>query len=148
MNNFDFAIVLDFEATCFGPNEKPPVGWKPEILEFPAVLVQLETGEILDEFHHFISPTENGELSPFCRKFLHLADRDLTGESDLENVLEKFILWIRKMEEMHHFKFYYKNIDLNNEKYDKIGCFASWTDWDIGTQLIRREIFQNFFFKN
>lgn len=35
---FNFCVVLDFEATCYGPREKSPSKWNPEIVEFPAVL--------------------------------------------------------------------------------------------------------------
>ena len=48
---FSHAIVIDFEATCYDKLEKPPPGWRAEIVEFPAVLIDLDNGEILDEFH-------------------------------------------------------------------------------------------------
>ena len=48
---FSHAIVIDFEATCYDKLEKPPPGWRAEIVEFPAVLIDLDSGEILDEFH-------------------------------------------------------------------------------------------------
>ena len=25
---FDFALVIDFEASCYGPGDIPPKGWK------------------------------------------------------------------------------------------------------------------------
>ena len=35
---FSHAIVIDFEATCYDKLERPPDGWRSEIVEFPAVL--------------------------------------------------------------------------------------------------------------
>lgn len=145
MKCFDFAIVLDYEATCYGPEEKSPAGWKSEIVEFPAVLVRLDSGIILAEFHMFVAPTEHDQLSKFCRNFLHLQDRDLTVEDRLDEVMEKFKMWMEEISEMYKFAFYAPKIDLKNTKFNQIGCIATWTDWDIGTQLIRREIFHIFF---
>ena len=43
---FSHAIIIDFEATCYDKLEKPPDGWRAEIVEFPAVLLDLKSGEI------------------------------------------------------------------------------------------------------
>ena len=56
---FSHAIVIDFEATCYDKLEKPPPGWRAEIVEFPAVLIDLDSGEILDEFHFLGSEFTN-----------------------------------------------------------------------------------------
>ena len=75
---FNFALVIDFEASCYGPGERPPEGWKglvqnlifvnndlwiifasnnwSEITEFPAVLVNLSTEEIVSEFNKKLPP--------------------------------------------------------------------------------------------
>ena len=126
---FDFAIVIDFEATCYGPEEKCPVGWKSEIVEFPAVLIDLTSGEIIEEFHEFVRPTENPEISNFCGKFLHLQDRDLTKSESISEIIQKFNTWVKEISEKHNFENYYPSIKL---KKDKICCFVTWTDWDIG----------------
>jgi hypothetical protein len=59
---FDYFLILDFEATCdegrsFGP---------PEIIEFPTVLFNARTWTVEDEFHHYVKPTVNPILTPFC----------------------------------------------------------------------------------
>ena len=43
---FSHAIIIDFEATCYDKYDKPPDGWRSEIVEFPAVLLDLKSGEI------------------------------------------------------------------------------------------------------
>lgn len=37
-------------------------------VEFPAVLLNVETGNIEDEFHYYVMPQENPTLSTFCRE--------------------------------------------------------------------------------
>lgn len=37
-------------------------------VEFPVVVVQAETGQIVDEFHRYVRPTESPTLSDFCKK--------------------------------------------------------------------------------
>ena len=55
--------VLDFEATCF--NDKRT--FKQEIIEFPVVLIDAQTGnQIGEEFHFYLRPKFHPELSSFC----------------------------------------------------------------------------------
>ena len=48
----DFYIVIDFEATCEEPN---PPGYFHEIIEFPAVLVDAQTLQVVSDFVWIIS---------------------------------------------------------------------------------------------
>ena len=60
-----YFVAVDFEATCIeenGPN------YPHEIIEFPAVLVDLTTGERVATFHSFVRPRINPVLSDFCKK--------------------------------------------------------------------------------
>ncbi|KAJ7428134.1 ERI1 exoribonuclease 2 isoform X2 [Willisornis vidua] len=59
---FAFLVVLDFEATCWRDGERRG----PEIIEFPAVLLNTSTGEIESEFHTYVQPQEHPILSEFC----------------------------------------------------------------------------------
>lgn len=67
--NFDYVIVIDFESTCWDTKDKQSK-WQnlAEIIEFPAVLLNLRTGKIEDEFHQYVMPVENPTLSEFCTK--------------------------------------------------------------------------------
>ena len=56
-----------------------------EIIEFPAVLVDLTTGERVATFHSFVRPRINPILSDFCKK--------LTGISQ-ELGVENFVILI------------------------------------------------------
>jgi ERI1 exoribonuclease 2 len=65
-----YVIVIDFESTCW----KDKKGAQ-EIIEFPAVLLDLESGEVVDEFQQYVQPQECPVLSDFCK--------DLTGISQV-----------------------------------------------------------------
>ena len=73
---FHYLIVLDFESTCW---ENKASSAPPEVIEFPAVLVEVKSGKILQEFHHYVMPTEMPKLSEFCKK--------LTGISQVRSVI-------------------------------------------------------------
>ncbi|UXI16591.1 hypothetical protein NH340_JMT02534 [Sarcoptes scabiei] len=59
--NYDYFLVLDFEATC---DQKPidPI----EIIEFPALKFDCKTFEIVDSFHQYVRPLIHPKLSNFC----------------------------------------------------------------------------------
>ncbi|XP_071518273.1 ERI1 exoribonuclease 2-like isoform X3 [Panulirus ornatus] len=68
---FEYLVVLDFESTCW---EMGPRVGQQEIIEFPAVLLDLSSGKIVSEFHQYVMPVEQPILSAFCR---NLTDWDL-----------------------------------------------------------------------
>ena len=57
---FKKLLILDFEATC---NEGK---WVNEIIEFPTVVLDVETNKIVSEFHFYVKPEINPILTPFC----------------------------------------------------------------------------------
>lgn len=62
---YKYFICVDFEATCFIQSyQKRKIQ---EIIEFPAVLINLETGKIEKEFHSYVQPTEIPILSDYCK---------------------------------------------------------------------------------
>lgn len=59
---FDFLCVLDFEATC---QEGKRLA-NQEVIEFPSVLIDGRTGNVVDMFEQYTSPVCNPRLSSFC----------------------------------------------------------------------------------
>jgi ERI1 exoribonuclease 2 len=61
-----YIIVIDFESTCWENMSfyKSTV----EIIEFPAVLMNLANGQIENQFQQFVMPVEQPKLSDFCTK--------------------------------------------------------------------------------
>lgn len=96
-SNPDFFIVIDFEATC---EERNPIDYQHEIIEFPAVLVQVRTGDgeprIVDEFHGFCRPRINTELSDFCRNLTRIAQSTVDAAEPFIDVHERFLRWLEK----------------------------------------------------
>ena len=60
---FDYLVVIDFEATCIGRDNEE---FCQEIIQFPAVLVDVKTLSIKDEFCVYVKPVVNPKLSEYC----------------------------------------------------------------------------------
>lgn len=58
--DFDFLAVLDFEATCWKDSNAH------EIIEFPTVVIDVRTRQIVDRIEQFVKPKNNPKLSSFC----------------------------------------------------------------------------------
>ena len=59
---FDFYIVLDFEATC-EENQRLP---DQEVIEFPMVVVDAASLNVVSMFQQYVRPLRRPTLSPFC----------------------------------------------------------------------------------
>lgn len=91
---FKWLIVIDFEATCF---EKPLNRHKEqEIIEFPAVLINLESGEIEKEFHKYLRPIEKPELSDYCKNLTGISQETVDKGELFPDVMEEFKIWIKE----------------------------------------------------
>ena len=54
-------------------------------VEFPAVLLDLQTGKVVDEFQQYVLPRDNPKLSDFCKT--------LTGISQVLAQLLSTFIW-------------------------------------------------------
>lgn len=61
-HGFDYFVVIDFEATC----DKQQLPYPQEIIEFPSVIVDAATGELVDSFQTYVRPIFNHLLTDFC----------------------------------------------------------------------------------
>uniref|UniRef100_W6NB46 SKP1 component and Exonuclease domain containing protein n=1 Tax=Haemonchus contortus TaxID=6289 RepID=W6NB46_HAECO len=59
---FDFLVAIDFECTCV----EVIYDYPHEIIEFPAVLIDVRQMKIVDKFRTFVRPEKNPILDPFC----------------------------------------------------------------------------------
>ncbi|KAL5967765.1 ERI1 exoribonuclease 2 [Taenia solium] len=116
--------VLDFESTC---EIKPKSDTKAEIIEFPVVVVQAETGQIVDEFHRYVRPTESPTISDFCKKLTGISQQTVDTSPDLKHVLKEFENWLKLKKKEFNCVF---KLDSSNA-----AVFVTWTDWDISTCL-------------
>jgi len=93
---FHFLIVIDFESTCWEHNAD---GKQPEIIEFPAVLLNIRTGMIEEEFQQFVMPVENPILSDFCVKFTGIKQEVVENGVPLRTCISLFCSWIKEISE-------------------------------------------------
>ena len=77
--NFDYLIVLDFEATCGSKGHQPI---PQEIIEFPCALLNVRKGfEVEAIFHQYVRPVKHPLLTTFCT--------ELTGITQVRLNLER-----------------------------------------------------------
>lgn len=112
--NYSHAIILDFEATC--DNQSRPL--PQEIIEFPSVLLSLDTHEIIDEFESFVKPAHHPVLSEFCTTLTSIRQSDVDNAAVFPDVLQDHATWLNG-----------HDLDENNS------LFVTCGDWDLGTML-------------
>jgi inhibitor of KinA sporulation pathway (predicted exonuclease) len=110
---YDYLAVLDFEATCW---ERPPLDKEHEIIEFPTVIVDVRTCQVIDKFEQFVRPTFKPKVSEFCHKLTTITQAQVDGGVTIKEAL------------VAHQKFM--------AKYPN-SIFVTCGDWDLKTMLLR-----------
>lgn len=88
---YDYAIVLDFEATC----ERDARIHPQEIIEFPSVLLDLrDNHRAIDEFSSFVRPYHLPELTEFCTELTSITQSEVDGAPLFGEVLEAHHAWL------------------------------------------------------
>ena len=64
LQEFQYFVVIDFEATCDKENNPHPQ----EIIEFPSVLVNSATGQLEASFQTYVRPAYHQNLTDFCKE--------------------------------------------------------------------------------
>ncbi|NXH21240.1 ERI2 exoribonuclease, partial [Bucco capensis] len=127
---FGYLIVLDFEATCWQDAGRR----SPEIIEFPAVLLNTSTGETESEFHTYVQPQEHPILSEFCTELTGITQERVDEGVPLNICLSQFLKWIEKIQKEKRIIFS-TDILSNSTSEAKACTFVTWTDWDLGVCL-------------
>ncbi|CAJ1938926.1 unnamed protein product [Cylindrotheca closterium] len=128
----DFLVIVDFEATCNDSNggKNPPI--KPqEIIEFPAVLLNVKTGAIEGEFHHYLLPDVHPKLSSFCTELTGISQEAVDEGISLKNALYLHSEWINKHNLTNDHKVNYNQDE--GEKFQFL--YVTCGDWDLKTCL-------------
>ena len=133
-----YLVVVDFECTC-EDQEEP---FLHEIIEFPAVLLDLKTGREVRHFHAFVRPTEKPVLSEFCTRLTGIDQATVDRAEPLDRVLVKFCDWLDELagedyalaadcqSDLRHFL-------LPECRRKKIRVRDAWRVWvDIGRHLM------------
>ncbi|KAH8606228.1 putative Exonuclease RNA 2' phosphotransferase Tpt1 KptA family [Trypanosoma vivax] len=115
---FHAYVVLDFEATCERGRRIPD----PEIIEFPMVIVDSESGASIAEFQRYVQPVLKPRLSDFCT--------ELTGITQATvNAAQTFPFVFREALEFLH------SHGFGDEAPYKSFLFVTCGDWDLQTML-------------
>jgi len=124
---YDCVVVVDFEATCEIENQSTPtssVAPSPsktssstqEIIEFPAILVDVRKKQIVSTFHSFVKPSKSS-ISQFCTQLTGITQSQVDTAMTFREVLDSFEDWL------------YMN--LKKHGYNSF-AFASDGSWDFG----------------
>lgn len=88
---FDYLIIVDFEATC---EEKNEPDYPHEIIEFPAVLVDCRSGELVKKWREYVKPVINPTLSEFCKNLTGISQETVNAAETFPAVLQHFENWL------------------------------------------------------
>ncbi|XP_076635253.1 26S proteasome non-ATPase regulatory subunit 6 [Colletes latitarsis] len=113
--NFDYLLVLDFEATCKQFEKLIPQ----EIIEFPCAAVSTRSWQIENMFHEYIKPKVHPVLTPFCTELTGIIQDMVDEQPYFPEVFDKFCNWL---EENNFFK-------------DNESAFVICGDWDLRVML-------------
>jgi len=90
---YEYFLVIDFEATC---EERNAPDYPHEIIEFPGVIVDGKTGEIVEHWREYCRPVINPTLSDFCTALTGITQQTVDAADTFTDVLEKFNLWLEQ----------------------------------------------------
>lgn len=94
--------------------------------------MDVKTGEILSEFHQYVMPTEEPQLSEFCTNLTGITQATIKKSGvSIRACLKLFDIWLDDVMEMHQLI-----LPKTNASNLRGNCaFASWSDWDFGVCL-------------
>ncbi|XP_059621182.1 3'-5' exonuclease Snipper [Phlebotomus argentipes] len=127
---FTHVLVIDFEATCWEGKFTHTC----EIIEFPAVLYNLETQRIEKEFRQYVRPTETPELSEFCTRFTGITQQQVRDGVILAKCLLMFNNWVKETVQERGLLF--PRMDRRNMHGNV--ALMTWSNWDM-TKCLKQE---------
>ncbi|ESO93073.1 hypothetical protein LOTGIDRAFT_119783, partial [Lottia gigantea] len=86
----DYIIIIDYEATC----EAHTMDYRHEIIEFPAILMNVSDGSMVSEFRSYCKPIENPKLTRFCTGLTGITQEQVDKAEEFPVVLENFEKWL------------------------------------------------------
>ncbi|XP_060950234.1 ERI1 exoribonuclease 2 [Limanda limanda] len=129
---FSYLIVIDFESTCW--REKS--SYSPEVIEFPAVLLNTSSGEVESEFHTYVQPQEHPTLSEFCTELTGITQLQVEAGIPMRICLSRFCRWLQNLQLEKGVVFPNKQQKCSPPPPSpKLCTFLTWSDWDLGVCL-------------
>ncbi len=137
--NFRYVIILDFESTCYNRITKEDKIELFEIIEFPSVILDTHTLEIVDTFQEYIKPIHHPKLTDYCVNLTGITQEQVDNGISLFECLQKYETWLRKnnirkgsQEDMS------KIVAEGKEDFILLTC----GDWDLNTMLARQMCYE------
>uniref|UniRef100_UPI00398E52D7 ERI1 exoribonuclease 2 n=1 Tax=Pristiophorus japonicus TaxID=55135 RepID=UPI00398E52D7 len=128
---FSYLFIIDFESTCWKDGKSH---YSPEIIEFPAVLLNTSSGEVEVEFHTYVQPQEHPILSGFCTELTGIQQWQVEAGVPLPICLSQFSRWIQKLQQEKNIVFV-KGVSQLCGLESSPCAFVTWSDWDLGVCL-------------
>lgn len=91
LQSHDYMMILDVEHTCTEDGSIPPD--EREIIELGAVIVDLKSIKIIDEFSSLIKPQRHPKISNFCSQLTGITQSELDDSDNFETVFSNFLNW-------------------------------------------------------
>lgn len=124
----DYLAVLDFEATCVEKGRLQPQ----EIIEFPTLLVDVETGEVEDVFHFYVKPDVHPKLSVFCTELTGIRQKTIDGIGiPLSEALDQHQQWLKT----HNIIPWHLASEESHKAGKSTFLYLTCGDWDLSTCL-------------
>ncbi|XP_002736458.1 ERI1 exoribonuclease 3-like [Saccoglossus kowalevskii] len=114
--DYNYFLVLDFEATC----EKSTKIYPQEIIEIPVLKIHAKTFETEAIFHTYVQPTANPILTPFCTELTGITQDVVCGKPKIEEALKMLDKWM---------------LDQGLLDGETAFVFVTCGDWDLKTML-------------
>ncbi|XP_055299823.1 ERI1 exoribonuclease 2-like [Sitodiplosis mosellana] len=123
--SFKYLICLDFEATCWSYDWKENA----EIIEFGAILLNVNSGTIEDRFHHYVRPIRYPQLSEYCINLTGITQSMVDCQPTFSTIYSYFIDWLRMLQNT-------KGLQFTSSARARISdgpntTFCSWSNWDL-----------------
>jgi len=116
-----YYLVLDYEANCSADQIRDH-----EIIEFPGILVERETGFVISQFHHYVQMATHKKLSTFIKDMTHITDEQVNQGVTWKECLSLFEKWC-----VEHC--------VTPDNTTMVTC----GDWDLKTMLPRQLLITN-----
>lgn len=124
-------IALRFQtSTETDGNNKSSAVIEEEIIDFAAVVVSLETENIVAAFHQYVMPTERQSLSSHCIQSTGVSQEAVDNGVPLKTCLMLYSNWLTKLEKDIGLK-----LPSKQDPRNPVTVPVTWSDWDLGTCL-------------
>lgn len=87
---YEYYVILDFEATCEAPKKLVPM----EIIEFPAVIIEAESNQVIAEFQKYVKPLIHKKLTKFCTNLTGIRQETVNKGVTLQEATKEFNKWL------------------------------------------------------